>query len=165
MVVLTATLAAGGTQTATIAIPSSVGLGNSAPILRFLVVQTAGSATSYTATFSTDAAVSDLLKRIAALTGGAAATPIDTLGTYPWEGGANVYCKVTPNAGSDNAYTIKVFLGGSNHPLISSDARGINSVVADVDALKALVGAAADATSAATVFGRLNAIKAKTDTL
>lgn len=88
-------------------------------IARILVVQTAGSAASYTAEASTDSAVTDKTKRVAAFTGGASATPIDFDNSgngYVWnknDASGVVYVKVVPDAGADNDYSVLLFFEDS----------------------------------------------------
>lgn len=121
MGIATQTLAAGGTQTATVTVNAP---DTRKKIGRIVVVQTAGSAASYTVDVSTHSAVTDLTKRVTYVTGGTAAAPVDVdnggngFFWYPGDdthanalnrAACRVYVKVTPNAGADNAYSIRFY--------------------------------------------------------
>lgn len=81
-------------------------------IHRVVVEQTAGSASSFTVDVSTDATFADLTQRVAQFTGNATVADYDNGGVgYAWEredAGGNVYVQVTPDAGSDNDYRIRL---------------------------------------------------------
>lgn len=84
--------------------------GGSPPLRRVLVVQTAGSAASFTVEVSSDSLVTTRSKRVAYFTGGSAAAPVDFAGPYYWFNvDGNAYVKIVPDAGADNNYDVFLF--------------------------------------------------------
>lgn len=117
------TLAAGGTQTATLSILAP---DTRKPLGRLIVDQTAGSAASFTVEASTDSTFADETKFIVKVTGCTTAAPcdVDNGGRgFLWHAGddshlnalnratCRLYVRVTPASGSDNAYSIRALFG------------------------------------------------------
>lgn len=99
----------------TIPIPSAYRDGRR--ISRVEVIPKSGSATTATAKLTSDSAGTTRRKQIAAWSGVTAALPVDDTGDggrgFSWEprdDATNVYVIITPDAGNDNAYDIRIYI-------------------------------------------------------
>lgn len=88
-------------------------------LMRLASSFTSGTGTSYTAEWSTDSTVADPTKTILKLTGGSQSSPLDQLAPYdsgfPYDDAhhdGNIYCKVTPNSGVNNAFKVAAYTEG-----------------------------------------------------
>lgn len=91
-------------------------------VARIVVVRTAGSCTKWDTEVSTDSAVAAAAKRVAKFTGDTPANPADYDNQgrgYAWapadapnateKSSSELYVKVTPDAGADNNFTVRLY--------------------------------------------------------
>lgn len=90
--------------------------GRARKLRRVVCEYVSGDASSFTAEFSTDSTVADKTKTVIAMTGGSTTVPLDQIAPQDglvWDDthhDGNLYCKVDPNAGVNNAFRVAVYL-------------------------------------------------------